>query len=115
MLNKKRPGGLIIALTIVTLGICSCGKSEGTVSSEDALQSVTAEVMDFELAHAIKSALAGDESLSDTKINVAVKKGEVRLTGMVITQAQRERALRIATGVNGVFVVDDKLSVKAPH
>lgn len=117
MINQKR--SLVLKMTVtavLVIGICGCDKSEGIVSredtAEDALTSVTAEVMDMELSHAVKVALAEEESLADVDIVVVVNKGEVQLSGVVDNQGQRDQALRIATGVAGVDVVDDKLAVK---
>lgn len=98
--------------SFVLMGLGGCEKSEGIVSSEDSLTAVTAEVMDMELAHSVKVALANEDSLVDTDISVVVNRGEVRLTGMVDNEDQHNRAVQIVTGVAGVNVVNDKLAVK---
>lgn len=113
MLNQKRhPVLSMIVSAVLVMGICGCEKSEGIISSEDSLTSVTAEVVDMELAHAVKVALVKEPSLVDADIVVVASNGEVRLTGVVDNQEQHDRALRIATGVAGVNVVSDKLAVK---
>lgn len=113
MISQRRSGILKIIVTVMLVGvICSCNKSEGIVSSEDALASVTAEVMDLELAHAVKVALAEHESLSNADIAVMVNNGEVSLSGNVDNQTQREYALSIARDVAGTEVIDDKLNIR---
>lgn len=113
MTSQKR--SLILKITIaaaVVIGICGCDKSEGIVSSEDTLTSVTAEVIDMELAHAVKVALAEQESLADIDIAVMANNGNVSLIGVVDNRTQHDHALKIAREVTGVEAVDDKLSIK---
>lgn len=113
MFSQKKSPVLNIAITIVlVMGMCGCDKSEGIVSSEDTLTSVTAEVVDMELAHNVKIALAREENLADADITVLASNGEVRLTGVVDNQEQHDQVLRVVHGVAGVTVVDDKLNVK---
>jgi len=110
--QKRHPLRVMTFVALVLMGIGGCEKSEGIVSSEDRLTSVTAEVVDMELAHSVKVALAKEEALVDIDIGVVANNGAVRLTGVVDNQDQHKRAVQIATGVAGVNVVDDKLAVK---
>ena len=113
MTNPKRYFLVAMIFTaFFLLGIGGCEKSEGIVSAEETLTSVTAEVVDMELAHSVKVALAKEDILVDADIGVVVNNGEVRLTGMVDNQEQHARAVRVATGVAGVNVVSDKLAVR---
>jgi hyperosmotically inducible protein len=113
MTNQKRSLVLNMAITaVLVMGICGCDKSEGIVSSEDTLTSVTAEVVDMELAHAVKVALAEQESLVDADIAVMANSGKVSLNGIVDNQAQRDLAVKIAREVTGVEIVDDGLGIK---
>ncbi len=113
MVNQKRSLVLNIAVTLVMVaGICGCDKSAGIVSSEDTLTSVTAEVVDMELAHAVKVALAEQESLADVDIAVMVSNGAVSLRGIVDNQAQHDLAVKIASDVAGVESVGDALGIK---
>jgi len=101
-----------VVMAILVMGCCGCDKSEGVVSSEDTLASVTAEVIDMELAHAVKVALAEQESLADVDIAVTVSNGEVSLRGIVDNQAQHDLAVEVASDVAGVGSVDDGLDIK---
>jgi len=113
MINQKRSPCLTMAIVAaLVMGVCGCDKSEGIVSSEDTLSSVTAEVIDMELAHAVKVALAEQESLADIDIAVMANDGAVILSGVVDNQAQHDHALKIAREVIGVEKVDDELSIK---
>lgn len=116
MITQKQSSLLTITIAaVLVMGICGCEKSEGIVSSEDALTSVTAEVIDMELAHAVKVALAEQASLVDVEIAVMANNGEVSLRGIVDNQTQHDHALKIAREVIGVEVVDDELSIKEQH
>src|SRR5688572_17348416 len=113
MINQKRSLVFNIAVTAVLLmGICGCDKTEGIASPEDTLASVTAEVIDMELAHAVKVALAKQKSLTDVDIAVLANNGEVSLHGIVDNQTQHDLAVKIVQGVTGVKSVDDALSIK---
>lgn len=113
MLSQKRSPVLNMAIaSVLVMGMCGCDKSEGIVSSEDALAAVTAEVVDMELAHNVKAALAGEEALVGADIVVSASNGAVRLTGAVDDQEQHDHALKVTLGVAGVNVVDNKLNVK---
>jgi hyperosmotically inducible protein len=113
MITQKRSLILNIAVTaVLVMGIYGCDKSEGIVSSEDTLTSVTAEVVDMELAHAVKVALAEQASLADVDIAVVVSNGEVSLSGIVDNQTQHDLAVKVAREVTGVEAVDDALDIK---
>lgn len=113
MIDQKRHPVIKTTFAVVLVMLISgCEKSEGIVSSEDRLASVTVEVMDMELAHAVTVALAKEEALVDADIRVVASNGEVQLTGVVDNQELHNHALRIAAGVAGVNVVNDKLAVK---
>lgn len=119
MNKQKRPSFLPITFTVILItGMIGCEKSQGIVSPDDRLVlddrliSVTAEVMDMELVHSIKMALAKEDALANADIRVIAKDGAVQLRGLVDNQDQHDRAVAIANGVMGVKLVDDMLAVK---
>jgi hyperosmotically inducible periplasmic protein len=59
----------------------------------------------------IKTRLLADPTVSGLKINVDTRDRVVTLTGSVSTQAEKERALGIARGVENVVRVEDRLTV----
>jgi osmotically-inducible protein OsmY len=112
MMNQKKVPVLTLTFTALLLvGLCGCEKSEGIVSSGETLASVTAEVVDMELATAVNVALADQNALADVDIAVMVNDGAVSLNGIVYSQTQRELAVRTVRAVPGVKAIDDSLGI----
>lgn len=66
---------------------------------------------DGALTAKIKSKMALDDTIRASRINVDTVDRVVTLTGIVETEAQRQRALQLARETNGVRKVVDRLSV----
>ena len=60
----------------------------------------------------VKALLLADSEVKGTDINVETNKGEVMLSGFVESQAQIDKAAKLAGGVEGVKSVSNKLEVK---
>jgi hypothetical protein len=60
----------------------------------------------------VKTALIGDDDVKALDINVTTRKGEVVLSGDVESQNQANRAIQLASNVEGVKSVSSKLKVK---
>jgi hyperosmotically inducible protein len=60
----------------------------------------------------IKTALLADADVKSFDIAVVTRKGEVQLSGFVDNQAQIDRAVGIARGVEGVQGIGNELSIK---
>jgi hyperosmotically inducible protein len=60
----------------------------------------------------VKSALLADPSVKSFDIAIATRKGEVQLSGYVDNQAQIDRAIDIARGVEGVQRINNEMSIK---
>jgi hyperosmotically inducible protein len=67
---------------------------------------------DAALATKVREALKSDPTLRSMRINVAAHRGEVTLTGVVRTAAQRDRATAVAQSVPDVRAVDNLLTVQ---
>jgi hyperosmotically inducible protein len=78
------------------------GETPGTADRPNFDPGLTAE---------IKTRLIADPTVSGLKINVDTRGRVVTLTGSVSTQAEKERALEIARGVENVVRVENKLTV----
>ena len=60
----------------------------------------------------VKSALLNDPGVKSFDIAIATRKGEVQLSGFVDNQAQINRAIDIARGVEGVQSIKNEMSIK---
>lgn len=95
--------GLGALLSFVSLTGCA-----NTPGQESAGQYIDNSVLTAQ----VKKELLADPSVKSLPITVTSYKGRVMLSGFVDSNAQKERAVRIASAVSGVEQVEDKLSVK---
>lgn len=70
---------------------------------------------DGALTAKIKSKMTLDDTIKASRINVDTVDRVVTLTGIVETEAQRQRALQLARETNGVRNVVDRLTVEQPR
>jgi hyperosmotically inducible protein len=85
-------------------------KSAGEVAREGAREAGRA-LGDAGISTKIKTALLADKSVNGADINVDTNGGKVTLTGNLPDQAQADRALKIARGVEGVKAIENRLTV----
>ena len=79
---------------------------------DDAASRTPGEVTDDLTIHTmIKTRLLRDEEVRGLRINVDVNKGVVTLSGKVRSEAERQRAVEVATGIPNVVRVVDNLVV----
>jgi hyperosmotically inducible protein len=115
---------LVVAVTLASaLSLAACGKSEEKArapgeapqaGAPEAKTTVGTTIDDSAITTKVKSALLGDADVKGLDIKVETNKGEVQLSGFVDTQAQIDRAVSVAKGVEGVKNVDNKMSLKTP-
>ena len=70
------------------------------------------DIDDSTITTKVKSALLADADVKSFDIKVETRKGEVQLSGFVDNQAQIDRAIAVAKGVEGVKSIDNKMSLK---
>jgi hyperosmotically inducible protein len=80
----------------------------------EAATKVEAAVGEGSLTMKIKSKMALDDYVKARTINVDTNGSVVTLSGTVASQAERERAVRLARETAGVTSVIDKLEIKKP-
>ena len=115
---------LVVAITLASaLSLAACGKSEEKArapgeapkaGAPEAKTTVGTTIDDSAITTKVKSALLADAEVKGLDIKVETNKGEVQLSGFVDTQAQIDRAVSVAKGVEGVKNVDNKMSLKIP-
>ena len=64
------------------------------------------------LGWSVKKTLLGDEATKSFEVVVLTTKGDVRLSGVMDTQAQKDQALVVARAIEGVHTVHDEITVK---
>ena len=81
-------------------------------SAERAGAEVKGTVADAAITASVNAQLARDSELSALKIDVDTSDGRVALRGSAPNRDARDRATRLASGVDGVKSVDNQLIVK---
>ncbi|HET7061030.1 MAG TPA: BON domain-containing protein [Nitrosospira sp.] len=109
----------LFVLTLSLAGallISGCGKKEEGPKSgapkTEAKTTVGTEADDAAITTKVKSAFMGDADVKGSDIKVETRKGVVQLSGFVDNQAQMDRAVALAKGVEGVKSVDNKMDLK---
>ena len=112
---------LVLTITLISaLTISGCGKSEEKAATPppppaapEAKTTVGTDIDDGTVTTKVKSALLADADVKSFDIKVETRKGEVQLSGFVDNQAQVDRAIAVAKGVEGVKSIDNKMNLKA--
>jgi len=107
---------LVILVILLLTGACtsmlmgSSGKSTGSAIGQE--QRSEAQISaDDAISTAIRSKFAADNELSLLQLKVESRRGTVTLRGIAQSFAQRDRAVRIATDIDGVMRVDNQIRV----
>ncbi len=82
-------------------------------AASDAATSVSDAAVDLSITTKLKAALTQDSQLSALKIDVDTHDGRVALTGTAPDATARDRAATLASQIEGVKSVDNRLTVEA--
>ena len=98
---------VLFFLLLIASSACSSAPRVGvsTGVSNEALAS-------SRLVARVKTALLNDQVIGARRIDVQVTGTDVRLTGRVASESERDRALQIARGVEGVRNVTSSLEIR---
>jgi osmotically-inducible protein OsmY len=80
-------------------------------AANDAGATVASAATDAMITTKISAALAADDQLKATRIDVDTRDGRVVLTGLAPDATSRERATMLARSIEGVVDVDNRLTV----
>ncbi len=96
--------GILVLTTLLAsaLGCASTATREGTGEYID----------DSVITTKVKTAIFSDSTLKVNEINVETFKGVVQLSGFVRSQADIDKAVRVARGVAGVKSVKNDMRIK---
>jgi osmotically-inducible protein OsmY len=121
-MNKQRSGVSLFAYAMATMFVvtaCSQAPQVAATSPAAAPPSLTTptaapllNVSDIDVTEHVQMALAGSEVLKGFNIDVITLKGDVRLIGVLRSQAQIDEAIRIARASDGAHSVHDELTIK---
>mgnify|MGYP000390610331 CR=1 FL=1 len=81
-------------------------------ATTEATAGMSAGAKDMAITTKINAALAGDDKLSAIRIDVDTKSGKVMLSGTAPDSTSRDRATTLASAVEGVSSVDNRLTLK---
>jgi hyperosmotically inducible protein len=111
---NTRPGILFFAATAAALAglMGGCGKANEPVVASPPTSVAAAKVSDMDVSAGVKKALQANDVLKSTDIGVSTMNGDVRLSGMLDSQAQIDEALRTARAAAGVQTVKDEMTLK---
>ncbi len=96
-----------LALTLV-----GCGKAVDSAGMAVPSTTVGTDIDDSVVTSNVRAVLLGDPDIKSFDFKVETRKGEVLLSGFVDNQAQLDRAVAIARGIEGVRLVSNEMSVK---
>lgn len=120
---KKTLFGVTLA-SIVLLPMVGCDRMPRTdtpsntanptppVTQNSSDTSVGTSLDDSVITTKVKSAFLADDNVKGLDIGVDTRKGEVYLSGLIDDKTQLERAVQIASNIEGVKNVVNKMSVK---
>jgi len=100
---------IICAMTLLSTG---CNKPKEVAATSAPAVSVTPEINDNDLTMKVKTAILVAPDIKNLDITVVTLKGDVRLTGNVANQSQKDEITKIARGTEGVHAIHDELTIK---
>ena len=111
---NKRAGFLLFTATSVfaAVGLGACSKPPDATASIPAVSTAAVNVADVDVSEHVKTALHQSDSLKGFDITVVTLKGDVRLNGILDSQAQIDEAIRIARAADGAHSIHDELTIK---
>jgi hyperosmotically inducible protein len=102
----------VIMVGAAMLMVSGCEQQPTMTPAPYTSETVPAEPSDLALTADVKSALLEAPEINMYDISVASNKGDVRLTGLLGTQAQIDETVRLVKLVKGVKAVHNELAIK---
>ena len=104
---------LAAAATLLSTG---CYREEpatpATAATAAPKTTVGTEIDDTVVTTKVKSALVADQEVRGVELKVETRKGVVQLSGFANNQAQLDRAITVARGIEGVKSVENGMTLK---
>ena len=99
----------LVAAALAGLALAGCNKPEAPADKQ---VSAGTHLDDAVITTKVKTALLTDNAAKGSGTSVDTRKGEVLLSGFVDNQAQADREVQLAKGIEGVQSVQNKLMIK---
>lgn len=96
----------------LTRGIEGVTSVDNKLTLKEGVATVGNKIDDTVITAKVKSALLAEVSIKSADIMVVTRMGEVQLSGFVNNQAQIDRSIQVAQGVEGVTKVGNEMSIK---
>jgi len=109
MHSRPSRSSAALAVALAALALAGCGRSDAPADKQ---VSAGTHLDDAVITTKVKSTLMADSLGKGGDTSVETRKGAVLLSGFVDNQAQADREVALAKGVEGVQSVDNKLMVK---
>jgi hyperosmotically inducible periplasmic protein len=114
---------ILLALSVTACNNGASDQANGSTSASpiskasaaggnEAGASLGTRIDDSVITTKVKATLMADGAIKGSDISVETRRGEVVLSGVVNSDAQIDKAVKVANGVDGVKAVDNKMTVK---
>ena len=104
-MSCSSPSKWLLAAALLTVPVAACDVFEGR-------QGVAAYADDYTITNSIRARFVDDPTVNFGDVGVTTLNGNVRLTGRVDAERERQRAAQIARNVSGVRSVDNQVTVR---
>jgi osmotically-inducible protein OsmY len=110
---NTRSGFFLFAVAMAaTMVVGGCSKPPEVAATVPAPITAAGNVSDIDVTEHVKTAFQQDDLLKGFDITVVVLNGDVRLVGVLDSQAQIDEAIKIARASDGVHTIHDELTIK---
>lgn len=110
--NMTKPIATLLLIASSLLVVSGCDKPPSVAPAPYTTETVPVEPSDLALTADVKSALLEAPEINMFDISVETTKGDVKLTGLLGTQAQIDETVRLVKLVSGVKAVNNQLAIK---
>ena len=103
---------VVLLAACCTVLLTACNKADNPNPTPAMAVNTAANVSDGDVTAHVQSALNSEPGLAVVDITVVTTKGDVRLSGVVSSQAQIDTALRVARAAEGAHSIHNELTLK---
>ena len=111
-MNKRTKCSLFAVAMAAMAVVGGCNKSPEEPATSPVASVAIGNVSDIDVTEHVKTALLQNESLKGFDISVVTLKGDVRLIGVLDSQAQIDEAIKIARASDGAHTIHDELTIR---